>query len=1028
MACFGLTALLISQLDLNDYLPAIETRLSASLRQPVAIAEIHLAFEKGLAIELKQLVVGDPAAPLAEVPRLTATLKLRPLLERKLVFTQALIERPNLQFFLPLEKTPARESSQQLIDSFGINILTVRDAQLKIIRPQPDSPGELLHLNNLHAVLTGWGKDKSGRLVITGDYRQREHFSDFTVDLNLPAKNGPDEWRNEKMQVQLTLKQLASDALPAPFRARAPQFVDLHASLDGVPAEGASVQARLLSHQEQEELLSLNSLWLSTSHQESLKKLTGELLGLPIEGKILLDREPEQTLLSGTIGTQNQALSPELLRRWRIPKADKLQEGDLDRLILDLKKSWPVTADTKEQRRLGLEFAVTNLEWASPELQQLQDFSAELLLDDQNLMVSDGLASVGGHPIQFSGQIETLFKQPQLDLNLLFEPDLKRLEEQLTLPEHWQLSGPIPVTLKLTGRLDEPNYALHAELAATSIQLGELLQKTPEQQGSLQLNGLIDKEHLQVDDFEMTLGDFLIRGEGNFPRQPATDSVLLNLDGIDLAKLRAFSPLLEKLQLTGQIRPSLEYSKATGVLGHLQVSGLGTHFFHIVGDLNQARGEIHFNRDGLHFEELSAALGESPITLSGELTSWQEPRLELRVQSPEIRAIDLIFRNPELIFYDLDGRLLIDKQGIAFAPVHVTLETETQATVRGQVKDFKDPEVVLDISAEKANILDVIKVFQGPSRKPKQKEPAPKREFKPLLINVSARQGTLDGLSFQNAEGQIRDHRGVFTIYPLSFENDDGYCVARVEFDRNRQPGVLKVSGHAEDIDASVLHQSIFAKRGLISGELRGDFYLEGATAAGRFWHNATGGIHLQVRNGTLRKFRGLARVFSLLNVSQILAGKAPDMDKEGMPFTLLEGSVRIADGRLRTDDLHVESVAMNLSLVGERNLIEDTVNFDLGVMPLRTVDKVVSNIPIAGWVLAGEDKALFTAHFKIKGPSDAPKVRPIPIDSVSNTVFGIVKRTFGLPGKLVKDLGEILNRPANPELSPEQTESPGED
>jgi len=249
----------------------------------------------------------------------------------------------------------------------------------------------------------------------------------------------------------------------------------------------------------------------------------------------------------------------------------------------------------------------------------------------------------------------------------------------------------------------------------------------------------------------------------------------------------------------------------------------------------------------------------------------------------------------------------------------------------------------------------------------------------------------------------------VLTIYPLSFASGKGHCLARVEFDQTREQGTLKVSGHAEGIDATILQQDLFKERGLIRGSLRGNFYLEGALHNGKFWNNAVGGIHLQVTDGTLRKFRGLARVFSVLNVSQLFTGKLPDMDREGMPFTLLEGSLRIADGIAYTEDLRIKSEAMNMSLVGSKNLIDNTLDFHLGVMPLRTVDKVITSIPIAGWVLAGEDKALLTAHFKIEGPSDEPKVSVIPASTVSNTVFGIFKRTLGLPGKLVKDIGSIF-------------------
>jgi uncharacterized protein YhdP len=266
----------------------------------------------------------------------------------------------------------------------------------------------------------------------------------------------------------------------------------------------------------------------------------------------------------------------------------------------------------------------------------------------------------------------------------------------------------------------------------------------------------------------------------------------------------------------------------------------------------------------------------------------------------------------------------------------------------------------------------------------------------------------LGGLRFTEAQGTISDHRGILSIYPLSFKSGPGYCYARVEIDRNQEHGLLKVSGHAEDLDASVLHEDIFLKRGLVSGRLRGDFYLQGQPGD-NFWPTAQGGIYLQLKDGTLRKFRGLAQVFSILNVSQLFALKLPDMDVEGMPFDLLEASVLVGEGLMTTKDLRVASEAMNMSLVGTKNLLEDSVDFDLAVMPLGTVDKVITKIPIAGWILAGEEKALITAQFKIKGPSETPEVTAVPITAVSETLFGIIKRTVGLPFKLIKDIDTLF-------------------
>ncbi|RLB76421.1 MAG: hypothetical protein DRH06_05980, partial [Deltaproteobacteria bacterium] len=319
--------------------------------------------------------------------------------------------------------------------------------------------------------------------------------------------------------------------------------------------------------------------------------------------------------------------------------------------------------------------------------------------------------------------------------------------------------------------------------------------------------------------------------------------------------------------------------------------------------------------------------------------------------------------------------------------------------------------------SDRVDVLDIIKLFADPDSDNIAEPYLGKRP--PLLIKVSAKQGTLGGLYFQNAKATIRGENNRLTIYPLKFNSGEGWCQTRVEFNHEQQLAPLKVSGHIEKIDASVLHQDLFDKPGLINGSLMADFYLEGNPQKDLFWQSAKGGIHAQISDGTLREFHVLAKIFSLLNISQLFTGNLPDMDEDGMPVTLLDATIQIGAGKVTTKDLHITSEAMNLSLVGTHNLIDDKLDFTLGVMPLRTVDKILTSVPIAGWVLTGKNKALITAHFKIEGTSEAPEVTPVPIESVSKTVFGLMQRTLSLPIKLIQDIGSLLEEEPEKKVEP---------
>ena len=183
-------------------------------------------------------------------------------------------------------------------------------------------------------------------------------------------------------------------------------------------------------------------------------------------------------------------------------------------------------------------------------------------------------------------------------------------------------------------------------------------------------------------------------------------------------------------------------------------------------------------------------------------------------------------------------------------------------------------------------------------------------------------------------------------------------------------------------------------------GKLRGDFYLTGETGP-NYLPSSYGHFNIQIQDGVLHQFQILSKVFSLLNVSQIFALQLPDMDSEGMPFNILAANFTLNNGTLASSDLRIQSEAMNQSYIGQLNLINKEIDLDLAVHPLGTVDKIVTRIPVAGWLLTGEDKALLTAHFSVKGKVGDVDVSVMPLDTLTEPTIGLLRRTLTLPFKL---------------------------
>jgi uncharacterized protein YhdP len=171
----------------------------------------------------------------------------------------------------------------------------------------------------------------------------------------------------------------------------------------------------------------------------------------------------------------------------------------------------------------------------------------------------------------------------------------------------------------------------------------------------------------------------------------------------------------------------------------------------------------------------------------------------------------------------------------------------------------------------------------------------------------------------------------------------------------------------------------------------------------------ATGTFVFRAEKGVLKKFPVLSKIFSLLNVFQLLKFQLPDMAKDGMPYTTITAHLSLQDGVLFSEDFLIDSNAMGISAVGKVDLLKKELDNIVGVHPLQTLDRIVAKIPIAGWVLTDQNGHLITVHFKVEGNWDDPQVSPITVQSLAKGTLDIFRRLFQLPEKLIMDTGEVI-------------------
>ena len=1005
LIAIALLLLYVSRLEFEEYRHTIEQRLSSALQQPVSIGSGSLKFRQGLIIELYQVKIGSDEEFYLHIPQLNATLSLLPLLDKKIILNDVEILGAKADLRFPQNGHPVtrRTSLQEPNYRFEIRTLSLRHAEFTIYSGMmAEKPA--LHLSNLHAMIYNWQPQQPSQLVISG--QETESQANFLLETSLPPMGG-ENWRFQELKAELQIGRFQQQSQAGGVRAALTQSGRITLSVDGAPAHGALVSVAAIRAGSSTPLIHADGVWVSTREAERLDNLQARLFGFPVSGHLNVEHHPQRKLVAQLESCDLLVTADDFTGIDMLEHAGFVT-GNLDHLLLRLEHHWAEAEPADRPVQIDGYVKLSAIKWQDPHPWAVRDLESELMLSGSSLTLSGMEMTTDLGTVEIEGQVHDIFNEQLVQLKATSAPLLETLLAEFDLPDGWNLQGPVALVLEVSGSVDKPAFSLDADLYSSRINLDRHYQKARNRSSHISIAGSLHQDdHIELSRFDLHLEPFRVAGQATLRPWDKVPNAAIATEDVDLNNLSSINRIFNRLQLKGNATAEL-FVSTDEWRGNIFLTDGGAHLTPLIGDLNRVHGEVAIDRNGLRFNELPAYLGESGFTVSGDMKGWAEPVLKLDVSASTVRAQDLVFRNPQQTLYNLRGRLEIDRHSIRFDPVSVRLEDSTQATIFGSVNNFSRPRTDLSIHGERADVLEIINLFRDPTAPAATVIPV-NTDREPIIIRVTAREGNLSGMRFTNARTTITDHNGVLSVYPLTFESGGGWSRAKVEYNRHDPEAPLKISGHVNGVDASIIHHDLFDQPGLIRGPLTGDFYLEGDPGGDTFWKHASGGLYFQVHNGTLRRFRGLAQVFSLLNVSQIFTGRLPDMDREGMPFNLLEGSAQVRNGVLQTDDLKITGEAMNMSLVGKQDLAGDTIDMVLGVMPLRTVDKVVSAIPIAGWVLAGEDRAVLTAYFRIEGESGNPSVTAVPVGSISNTVLGVFRRTFGLPEKLIRDLGSFL-------------------
>jgi len=207
------------------------------------------------------------------------------------------------------------------------------------------------------------------------------------------------------------------------------------------------------------------------------------------------------------------------------------------------------------------------------------------------------------------------------------------------------------------------------------------------------------------------------------------------------------------------------------------------------------------------------------------------------------------------------------------------------------------------------------------------------------------------------------------------------------------------------DHEKKVLFQDVLSCLGHDQDVLEGPFVLNvSLEGAPKNWQR--GNVELRSANGRIRRMTLLSKIFSVLNVIDLFSKNGlPDLLTEGFPFSQMDIKGIIKDNNLIIDYAIIKGKGLNLFGRGEIDLDDMDADMTVLVAPLKTIDTIVSKVPLLGKAIGGKDAAIIAFPVKIKGHIKDPEVTVLSPDAVGGAMIDLVKNTLMLPFNILSPI-----------------------
>lgn len=301
--------------------------------------------------------------------------------------------------------------------------------------------------------------------------------------------------------------------------------------------------------------------------------------------------------------------------------------------------------------------------------------------------------------------------------------------------------------------------------------------------------------------------------------------------------------------------------------------------------------------------------------------------------------------------------------------------------------DWRHPAIKINALAQKLDfgVMSFLRLPWEPPTKAIQ--------FKfPVSGHIYAGSANLSKLAMTKVSGDFSYDHGDWRVTNFQANSLDGHI--RMDLSGRAKDDWITMTGKVRNMDVGpLLLLSGKRKEAPIVGHLNIDVDMRADTDRD-FFQTLSGTARVKLRNGHLNRFTLLSRLLSFINLKNWLTANMPNPLLAGLPFETITAEFKGDGGVLHTDNLRLHGPVMDIVATGDVDLARSQMDMVVGMLPLKTVNWLISNIPIVGKHVAGATTPLIAAYFHVSGPVSDPSVVPAPITSVEE----LVKKTLGLP------------------------------